>query len=163
MDFLHFNPVYSVLICKRCSFALVPTGIESHLSAAHASDVPLALRRTALETLKGRGDLSPPAVVAKLHVQPQAAAIQHLALYHDGISCRLCPSEQPYVCRTRYGMQRHLRAKHSWQTPQRSGRPSAAARQAKTVHAKLHLYEGFVTRGYAVSASLAVTDRRPFL
>jgi hypothetical protein len=68
MDFFHFNPVYSVLICKRCSFALVPTGIESHLNAAHASDVPLADRRTALEAWKGRGDLSPPAIVAKLHV-----------------------------------------------------------------------------------------------
>jgi hypothetical protein len=33
------------LICTRYSLALTPTGVEAHLSAAHASDVPLADRK----------------------------------------------------------------------------------------------------------------------
>jgi hypothetical protein len=137
MDFLHFNPAHSVLIRTRCSFALVPTSIEAHLSAAHARDVPLADRRTAIETWKGRRDLLAPPTVSKLRVSPQAAPIQYLALYDDGISCRLCPDEQPYICRTRYGMRSHLRAQHNWQSPQEKGRQTVAARLAPTAYSNV--------------------------
>ena len=64
MDFIHFNPAYSVLICIRCHFALVPTGIAAHLRIAHASDVSLADRKTAVEAWKDRRDLSQPLVVS---------------------------------------------------------------------------------------------------
>lgn len=32
MDFLYFNPAYLILICTRCSLAVVPTGIEAYLT-----------------------------------------------------------------------------------------------------------------------------------
>lgn len=137
IDLLHFNPAYSVLICTRCSFALISTSIEAHLRSAHASDIPLADKRTAIETWEGRRDLSSASTVSKLHVSPQAAQIQYLALYDDGISCRLCPDEQPYICRTRFGMQSHLRAQHSWRSPQAKGRQSVTARLAPAAYANV--------------------------
>lgn len=137
MDLLHFNPAYSLLICTRCSFALVPTSIEAHLSAAYTSDIPLADRRTAVKTWECRSDLLSASTVSELHVSPQAAPIQYLALYNDEISCRLCPNEQPYICRTRYRMRSHLRAQHNWRSPQGKGRQSVTARLAPTAYSNV--------------------------
>lgn len=137
MDILHFNPAYSVLICTRCCFALVPTSIAAHLNAAHTSDVPLINRRTAIEAWDGRSDLSPASIVSKLRVSPQVPPIQYLSLYDDGIRCRLCPDEETYICRTRYGMRSHLRVRHNWRSPQGKGRQSVTARLAPTAYSSV--------------------------
>jgi hypothetical protein len=58
-----FHPFQPSLLgpnCTRCHFALVPTGVYAHLRIAHASDVSLASRKTAVEAWKGRRDLSQP-------------------------------------------------------------------------------------------------------
>jgi hypothetical protein len=76
-------------------------------------------------------------IVSKLRISLQAAPIQYLALYRDGISCRLCPDEQPYICRTRFGMRSHLRTEHNWRNPQGKGRQSVAARLAPTAYSNV--------------------------
>lgn len=104
MEVLAFEPRWPVLICTRCQHALVPTGIGAHLKTAHGADVTRAGRKTAVDIWKNRQLLHPDAV-SKLRIPPQTTPIQHLALYRDGIRCRLCLDEQAYICCTCSGMQ----------------------------------------------------------
>lgn len=75
-----------------------------------------------------------PSAVSKLCIPPHTTPIRHLALYRDGIGCRLCLDGQAYICRTRNGMQAHLRSEHDWKSPQGKGRQSRAARLAETAY-----------------------------
>jgi hypothetical protein len=64
--------------------------------------------------------LLPPDQVQQIQVPPETPPIPHLAIYHDGICCRMC-KERPYICRNTRNMSEHLNKAHSWRG--KGGRP----------------------------------------
>ena len=78
--------------------------------------------------------LQSPKLVQQQHIPLTTPPIPHLCLYSDSISCRLCTNKQAYICRSREGMQRHLRTEHNWRSPQGKGRQSVAVRLAETAY-----------------------------
>lgn len=137
MDLLYFDPNWSVLLCTHCQYALVPGAVAAHLNSdPHKDAVTPAQAKACAETWNAVA-LQPPKLVQQQEIPCLTQQIPHLALHCDGIACRLCPVQQPYICRSQKGMQRHLRSQHNWQSPQGKGRYSVAARLAKTAYSKL--------------------------
>jgi hypothetical protein len=65
---------------------------------------------------------------------PETTPIAYLALYYDGMACRLCPSKQPYICKesnTRC-MQYHLKTAHIWQSGCKRGQRFKASLSSTT-------------------------------
>jgi hypothetical protein len=89
----------------------VPGKVAAHLSDLHNDIVTHAQAKSYVETWKAV-TLQPPKLVQQQQVPATTSPIPHLCLYDDGISCRLCTDKQAYICRSRKGMQRHLRAEH---------------------------------------------------
>ncbi|KFY31540.1 hypothetical protein V493_01012 [Pseudogymnoascus sp. VKM F-4281 (FW-2241)] len=73
--------------------------------------------------------LEPPELVQGIVVPLSSPPIPHLALFFDGIMCRLCES-QPYVCRNERKMKRYLKESHAWTSGEKGGRPSKVSQAA---------------------------------
>jgi hypothetical protein len=118
MDLLAFHPDYKVVVCRRCQYAVVPKEIPAPLRTLHKDVEDLTgpeIRKCAQTFLTKPVDL--PETTGQLQVPPDTPAIPFLALYHDGFSCRLCPSTRPYVCRTETVLTEHLRQVHQCSHP----------------------------------------------
>jgi hypothetical protein len=98
MDFLHFDPQFCVLICTRCQYALVPGTTAAHLSSLHKDEVAKAEMKKCVALWKDK-PIQPAQVIQQLDLPIDTQPIPNLALYHDGISCRLCPSGPTSVLR----------------------------------------------------------------
>lgn len=129
MDFLQFHPTYKVLICTSCKYALVPSTIATHLRNAHKGQLTPTDIKDCLGIV-GVMCLQAPDLVRQVVIPPTHPPIPHLALYLDGIVCRLCRS-QPYVCRNARSMRAHLRVTHAWKSGEKGGRPSKASEAAR--------------------------------
>jgi hypothetical protein len=124
MDFLQFNRRFQVLICTRCEYALVPGTIGSHLVSLHKNEVTKSERRDCAETWKNK-PLQPVQAIQRLDLPVDTLPIPNLALFHNGMRCRLC-TELSYICGggTITHMQLHLKTVHGWQSGYNGGRPS---------------------------------------
>jgi hypothetical protein len=49
MDFLHFDTTFSVMICTRCQYALVPGTLAAHLGTLHKEEVMRDKRKRCVE------------------------------------------------------------------------------------------------------------------
>ena len=88
MDFLRFDPEHRVLACTLCRYAVVPAFLLSHLRKHHCKRLKPAER---LE-YAGRFAALPiqdPEAVVRIQLPLHAPPIPYLALYDDGICCRL--------------------------------------------------------------------------
>lgn len=119
MDFLHLDQTYSVLICTRCQYALVPAVIASHLHEYHKPELSRKDIERCVRFFSTKRLLSPHQV-QRIQVPPSTPPIPHLAIHYDGICCRLC-IERPYICRNTRGMSEHLNKAHGWRG--KGGRP----------------------------------------
>lgn len=128
MEFLQFHPAYRVLICISCKYALVQNTVASHLRSAHKGQLTPSDMKDCLKIVGGMC-LEPPELVQGIVVPPSSPPIPHLALFFDGIMCRLCES-QPYVCRNERKMKRHLKESHAWTSGEKGGRPSKVSQAA---------------------------------
>jgi hypothetical protein len=129
MDFLQFHPTYKVLICTSCKYALVPNTVASHLRNAHKGQLtPMAIKDCL--RIVGAMCLTAPELVQRMVIPPSNLPIPHLALYFDGIVCRLCES-QPYVCRSKRSIRAHLKETHAWTSGEKNGRPSRGSQAAR--------------------------------
>jgi hypothetical protein len=95
MDFLYFDSQFCVLICTRCQYALVPGTIAAHLGSLHKDDVAGAERKECVAFWKNK-PIQPAQIIQRLDLPIDTQPILNLALYHNSISCRLCP-KRPYV------------------------------------------------------------------
>jgi hypothetical protein len=77
-------------------------------------------------------DLEAPELVQRMEIPPSSPPIPHLALYFDGIVCRLCES-QPYVCRSEATSKAHLKEIHGWTSGEKGGRPSKFSKVTRAV------------------------------
>jgi hypothetical protein len=70
--------------------------------------------------------LRPAVDVQRIQLPRDSLPVLKLKLYHDGISCRLCPELSAFVCsgRTTTHMRNHLKAAHGWRSEIKRGRPS---------------------------------------
>jgi hypothetical protein len=135
MDLFYFDKSYAVLACLRCRYAIVPGTIASHLRAHHKDEVTKEQIRCCAKYYAVK-PIQSAAVVQKLVVPRQTPPIHYLALYTDAIACRLCPDNQPHICRSEKSMRDHLKVIHQWQSGSKGGRPkqstSSAARELWT-------------------------------
>lgn len=124
MDFLHLNNEFGVLICSRCKYALDPGTISSHLNSLHKNEVTKSERRVCVELWKNR-PLQPAQHVQQLYLPSDTRPIPNLALFHNGMRCRLC-TERPHITGkgNARGMREHLKACHQWESGDKGGRPS---------------------------------------
>lgn len=127
MDFLHFNHRFQILICTRCEYALVPGTIASHLVSLYKDEVTKSERRDCIKMWKNK-PLQSAQVIQQLSLPIDTLPIPNLALFYNGIRCRLC-TKRPYVCGggTITHMQLHLKTAHVWKSSDKSGRPTKAA------------------------------------
>jgi hypothetical protein len=72
-------------------------------------------------------DLKAPELVRQMEIALNNPPIPHLALYFDGIVCRLCES-QPYVCRSETTSKAYLKEIYGWTSGEKGRRPSKAFR-----------------------------------
>src|SRR5271167_2027359 len=98
MDFLKFNLQYSVLICTRCRYALLPTAIRAHLKAKHSNELSNADIKAYAEAYSVY-NIALPAVTQQRIVPPNTLPIPHLKTSLDGIRCQLYETDTPYICR----------------------------------------------------------------
>ncbi|KFY97507.1 hypothetical protein V500_02040 [Pseudogymnoascus sp. VKM F-4518 (FW-2643)] len=122
MDFLQFHPIYRVLICTSCGYAVVPGTVRSHLRNAHKGELSLSEINDYLRVVRTM-DLEAPKLVQQTSIPPCSPPIPHLTLYLDGIACKLCES-QPFVCRSEKFSKVHLKKIHGWTSGEKAGRPS---------------------------------------
>ena len=111
-DLFRHYPQHRVIICKRCRYAPIPNQLRTHLRVFHAR-IPSEQRDCIVQHVQSLSHLaqSESDVVYPL---PNDAAIPDLPLCFDGL---ICPQENPpcqYICRTEYGMKKHLTQQHSW-------------------------------------------------
>jgi hypothetical protein len=126
MDFLLFDSKFRVLICTRCKYALVPGTIGSHLSSLHKNEVTKSERRDCVEIWKNK-PLQPARDVQKLDLPLETSPIPNLALFYNGMRCRLC-TKCPYICGdgNTHSMRDHFKTVHNWKSGNKGGRPSRA-------------------------------------
>ncbi|KFY69203.1 hypothetical protein V496_00434 [Pseudogymnoascus sp. VKM F-4515 (FW-2607)] len=125
-DFTFKSELELVLICTRCKYALVPGTIASHLSSLHKNEVTSSERRDCVDIWKNK-PLQPARDVHQLDLPLDTSPIPTLALFYNGMRCRLC-TERPYICgagNTR-SMRDHLKTVHSWKGSDKGGCPSRA-------------------------------------
>jgi hypothetical protein len=113
MDLLEFDPVYGVLVCTRCQYAIPRAFVVAHLREYHRQDVAPADRQTYAESFDAL-PIRPPKDVARFQPPLYTPPIPYLTLYQDGLCCRLCNNGRPYVARLAQGMVKHLKHAHSW-------------------------------------------------
>lgn len=133
-DFLTFNPVYGVIICKHCQHALVPDTVKSHLQAHYKKD-EVCLTESQIRDLCRRARACPaasPESVKALQVPRDTAPVPFLRLYEDAFCCRLCPATRPYVSPVERVLVAHLRKEHQWSRPR--GAQAAIAKLARGLH-----------------------------
>jgi Orsellinic acid/F9775 biosynthesis cluster protein D len=114
MDFLKFNLQYSILICARCGYCILPTAIQTHLKKHHAnelSDTDIKAYAKACSVY----DIASPAKTQQRAVPPDTLLIPHLQLHPNGIRCQLCKTNNPFVCCSERHMNTHLKNVHGWQ------------------------------------------------
>jgi hypothetical protein len=115
MDFLEFNPEYSILICTRCGYAVPPAAIRAHLKGLHRkelSDVDIKAYAEACLAY----NVAPPAKTQRRAVPLDTPPIPHLKIYAKGIRCQLCKTDTPYICHADRNMRIHLKDVHSLQS-----------------------------------------------
>lgn len=108
---LTFNPQYSILICTRCEYAIVPTAIRVHLKTHHDKELSDA-DITAYAEACSAYDIAPLAITQQRVVPPETLPIPHLKTHLNGIRCKLCVSDNPYICCSRGGIVDHLKNVH---------------------------------------------------
>ncbi len=96
MDFLLFDSTFKILICTRCKYALVPGTIGSHLSSLHKNEVTKNERRDCVKIWKNK-PLQPARDVQQLDLPLDTSPVTNLAVFYNGIRCRLC-TVRPYIC-----------------------------------------------------------------
>jgi hypothetical protein len=130
MDFLEYHPTYQVLICTSCKYALVRNTVKSHLQRAHKGQLSSTDIKECLQIVSTMC-LRAPELVRQTMIPPSTLAIPYLALFFDGIICRLCKSST-YVCRSERTMRAHLKESHTWTSNSKGGRPSKASQATNT-------------------------------
>src|SRR6516162_8059378 len=135
MDFLYLDPTFQALICTRCQYALVPGTIAAHLRSAHKEEVTAAEVRSCVRFWQAR-PIQPAKAIQQLELPIDTPPIPNLALYHDGILCRLC-TKRPFICsgKTTSCMQKHLKTVHAWTGGYKRGRPPKASLAQKIGYA----------------------------
>lgn len=84
-ELLSLEPSWSVLICTRCQYALVPGAVAAHLSSHHSDIITGTQAKGYAETWKAV-PLQPPKLVQLQHIPSTTPPIRHLCLYDDGLA-----------------------------------------------------------------------------
>jgi hypothetical protein len=113
MDFLHFDPECRVLVCTRCQYAIPLDFLAGHLQEQHHKDLK-PQQRLEYAACFDALPIQDPKDVAQIQPPLHTPPIPYLTLYNDGICCRLCAGERPYICRNEQVMVQHLKAAHRW-------------------------------------------------
>jgi hypothetical protein len=168
MDLFIFYPLYGVLVCKPCAYAVPPQYLQSHIATKHRSQLhnpeglsatqfrPARLAAALAKQLQEKYTLLDPTSV-KIPLPPQTnPPFQDLKLY-NGYQCSQCS----YVCRQTASasnmLQKHFNSHRT--LPRQRGRPAkvigGSARDQGPMYSKVHC-QRFFTAG-AQSSFFAVT------
>ena len=120
-DFFERLPQHKVIVCKMCRYAVVKSGVQSHLSEKHKSQLTVDARKAIADEARGM------AQVADSHDDveypaPTSAPLPGLQLWDDGFKCKECG----YIRRTKEDMQKHCRREHGWVNARGRGRATRA-------------------------------------
>jgi hypothetical protein len=141
MDFLKFNPQYSVLICARCRYALQPKAIRAHLKAKHGNELSDPDIKAYVKACSAY-DIALPAVTQRRVVLSNTPPIPHLKTSPDGIRCQLCETDTPYIYCSDDWMKGHLKNVHSWEWSDKKTPFSKVA--ASPIHCQTFYFSKFL-------------------
>jgi hypothetical protein len=112
MDLVVYNPTYQVLICTRCQYAIIPTALGNHLRTAHKDERLSPVEIRSCVSFFAAKPLLLPAQLKETYIPLETRPIQHLAVFHDGMACRLCPEVGRYICQSVKTIRGHLKRVH---------------------------------------------------
>jgi hypothetical protein len=127
--FIHLSQ-YSVIVCKKCKYAILPSQIDAHLSNKKKHRYSKEERQSIIQEVAKLPGLiqSEAQLEAFVFPQPNSPAIPELkAAKPNGLKCRLCA----YVVCHRQLIQEHYRTVHGWENEQKKGRSSYKKRQVE--------------------------------
>lgn len=112
-------PEYQVIVCRKCQYAVRPTGIVEHLRRSH-HQIPASHARHVQETVFTWDGWvpDPQQLVFPTHVQ---RPIEGLATYTDGLLCTV-NENCGYISRSERSMRQHWRNEHGWCVSGQRGR-----------------------------------------
>ena len=113
MALLDFDPVYGVLACTRCRYAVPQAFIVAHLREYHRQDMAPADRQAYAESFDAL-PIRPPKEVAQIQPPLYTPPIPYLTLYKDGLCCKLCDNKRLYIVRSKGTMLHYLKRAHGW-------------------------------------------------
>ena len=126
--FIHL-PQYSVIVCRKCKYAILPSQINTHLSNKKHGYSKEERQAIIQEVAKLPGLIQSEAQLEAFQFPPSIAkAIPELkAAKPNGLKCQSCA----YVVCHRQLIQEHCRTVHRWENERKKGRPSYKRRQVE--------------------------------
>jgi Orsellinic acid/F9775 biosynthesis cluster protein D len=115
-------PQYSVIVCKKCKYAVLPSQIDAHLSNRAKHGYDKEQRQTVIqEVAKIPGLIQSEVQLEAFQFPPKTAiGIPELkAPKPNGLKCRSCE----YVICHQQLIQEHCRTVHGWENERKKGRP----------------------------------------
>ena len=115
-------PVYRIIVCKKCQWAVVPDHVRKHL-AAHHSTLSKSERQTIIAAVESCSWLARTAADV-VYPSPEDAPVEGLPIFYNSIRCtrrdesnRQCQ----YACQTGRGIRKHCEEQHGWTNTQKRG------------------------------------------
>jgi hypothetical protein len=127
--FIHL-PQYSVIVCRKCKYAVLPSQIDAHLKNKKKHRYNKEERQTIIQEIaKLPGLIQSEAQLEAFQFPPKTViSIPKLkAPRPNGLKCRLC---EYVICHPQL-IQEHCRAVHRWENEWKKGRPSYKKRQVE--------------------------------
>ena len=146
LEFFEQNSQFSVLICRKCKYAVRIENITTHLTDTNHR-LP---RPTAKEIQQAVQDWD--WVDAEdLEVQNWPTVlyqpIEELPIFSDGLLCLKCTGT-PYICRGLKAMKNHWHTQHQWSPSSHRGRPNSSEAQQIQEQMKMSMKTVFCQRIY---------------
>src|SRR5688572_16859903 len=95
---------YSLAVCKRCRYGVLPSHVESHLRRAHKVHQKEAeLAAAEISDWAGLAEYASDITVPKVVVQP----IPELPVFADGMLCQIDPHSCRQITRSAERMRKH--------------------------------------------------------
>jgi Orsellinic acid/F9775 biosynthesis cluster protein D len=162
--FVHL-PQYSVIVCRKCKYTVLPSQIDAHLSSKKKHGYSKEERQAIIQDIaKLSGLIQSEAQLEAFQFPPSTAkAIPQLkAAKTNGLKCQACK----YVVCHRQLIQEHCRTVHGWENERKKGRPSYRRRQVEPewpwisgVHCQQFFKQGPKSGFFEVMGEEAVPER----
>lgn len=130
MEYLHHLPEFSVVTCKTCKYAVLPSEIDAHFGAKGGHKFNKRTRdRIDQEVAKITGLIQDEESLRQCSFPfplPTAEPVAALGPPEtDGLRCMKKVNGQgcAYICRTERGMRKHCWKEHQWKSAAKGGQP----------------------------------------